>query len=139
MAAAGGRGFVLAVNSDEFVLWEGERERESVGLICESEVSIILAFRVRISRICRMPLGRDAPPAFCLVLAVWRHVIPLDLSTGGAGQSIHSLRYRSRGALFAGGGGLPLLALAPISSISAPLAFAPSLSLQSSQGAVLAW
>lgn len=48
------------------VLWEedgdgGEGKSESVKLICESEVSIILAFRVRISRICPMPLGRPGP------------------------------------------------------------------------------
>lgn len=80
---------MLAVTSVESVLWEedgdwgGEGKSESVEVICESEVSIILAFRVRISRICRLRLGSAGPSAFCLVLAVWGHVIPLDLSTVG--------------------------------------------------------
>lgn len=30
-----------------------------------------------------MPLGRAGPSAFCLVLAAWGHVIPLDLSPAG--------------------------------------------------------
>lgn len=51
-----------------------------------------------------MPLGRAGPSAFCLVLAVWGHVIPLDLSPAGLDRGTHSLRYRSRGALFARGG-----------------------------------
>lgn len=51
--------------ASSLVLWEdgdgGEGKSESVRLICESDVSIILAFRVRISRICPTPLGRAGP------------------------------------------------------------------------------
>lgn len=98
----------------------GEGEAESVEVICESEVSIILAFRVRISRICRLPLGSAGPSAFCLVLAVWGHVIPLDLSTVGrdSGPIPSDI---DRGELFlraAGRGLFGPLPLAPIFIIS---------------------
>lgn len=76
--------FGLAVKSVESGFVGGGWGRESVKLICESEVSIILAFRVRISRICRSPLGRAGPSAFCSGSSQFGgHVIPLDLSTVG--------------------------------------------------------
>jgi hypothetical protein len=69
MSALVGRGFCFACQDVEsgFVggAWRRGRSQESVKLICESEVTIILAFRVRISRICRLPLGRAGPSALC--------------------------------------------------------------------------
>lgn len=65
-----------------------------------------------------MPLGRAGPSAFCLVLAIWGHVIPLDLSPAGLDRGPIPSDI-DRGELFLRAAGLVgFLPLAPIFSLS---------------------